>query len=223
MTLKDKADKYNMYESELKDFLLSDTKNVRFFKNHPLTGELDPVADRGIDEIMQKAGALPSSKGSAFMNEPESDTAESDSSKSDAKSEDSESVSEKIESDDDEKKDEDTIILGTPRAGMSMSLSQSEQELESESNESKSKSGQTRSRKKKPSPSVEVESEIDVVPNTVLRKFYAENFSVKPEKIFFMDDASVKEKVNEKYIVMERDEDYLFMKRTVSVISVKKD
>lgn len=210
MTLKDKADKYNMYESELKDFLLSDTKNVRFFKNHPLTGELDAAADRAIDEIMEKAGFLPSSKSSAFMNEPESETKEVSS------EEPSENGTEEPV-----RKQEDTEAVESDVPKSDVNVNPTGQE--SESNESQSKRAQTRSRKKKPNPVVEVESEIDVVPNMVLRKFYAENFSVKPEKIFFMDDASVKEKVDEKYIVMERDDDYLFMKRTASVISVKKD
>ena len=77
--------------------------------------------------------------------------------------------------------------------------------------------------KRKSAPTVEVQSEIDTIPSTVLRRFYAENFTIKPEKVFYMDDASVKEKVDERYIVVERESDYLFLKRTAAVISVSKE
>ena len=50
----------------------------------------------------------------------------------------------------------------------------------------------------------------------------AENMNVKPEKIFFMDDATVKEKVDEKYIFIERSDDYIVMKKGSAVLSVKK-
>lgn len=91
--------------------------------------------------------------------------------------------------------------------------------IESQATEEKPKAKRA---KKKGAPAGEVTSEIDNAPNTVLRKFYAENFNVKPEKIFLMDDASVKEKVDEKYIVLERESDFLFIKRTSAVVSIAK-
>ena len=92
--------------------------------------------------------------------------------------------------------------------------------MSTEQTEAKPKTKRT---KKKPAVTVEVESEIEAIPSVMLRKFYAENFSVKPEKIFYMDDATVKEKVDERYIVIERDNDFLFLKRTAAVISVPKE
>lgn len=61
------------------------------------------------------------------------------------------------------------------------------------------------------------------VPPSVLRKFYAENFTVKLDKIFFMDDESVKAKVDEKFVVLEREQDYIFLRRNTAIISVKKE
>ena len=92
-----------------------------------------------------------------------------------------------------------------------------------ESTEQTEAKPKTKRTKKKPAVTVEVESEIEAIPSVMLRKFYAENFSVKPEKIFYMDDATVKEKVDERYIVIERDNDFLFLKRTAAVISVPKE
>mgnify|MGYP000689105814 CR=1 FL=1 len=69
----------------------------------------------------------------------------------------------------------------------------------------------------------EIPSESNSVPSTILRKFYANNFTIKPEKIFFMDDDAVKEKIDEKYIVLVRENDYLFLKKNTSIISVAKD
>lgn len=194
MTLRETADRYGMQEDELKELLLTDDKNVRFFKNHPLTGELDTMASRAIIEILEKSGRLPSVQGSAF-DEP------------DEKKEDSAEEAETVTETSNVQENAD----GTTNT---------EPETNNELPRPKRASARP---KKKPAPVTEIESDIDAVPSMALRKFYAENFNVKPEKIFFMDDASVKEKIDEKYLVMERSDDYLFLKRTTGVLFMKKD
>lgn len=61
---------------------------------------------------------------------------------------------------------------------------------------------------------IEISSDIEKVPAVELRKFLADNFSIKPEKIFFLDDAGVREKIDEKYIVIARDDAFIFVKRS---------
>ena len=68
-----------------------------------------------------------------------------------------------------------------------------------------------------------INTDIKKTPAIILRKFFASNYNVKPEKIFFMDDKSVAEKINEKYIVLERKNDYIFIKRNTNIISIKKE
>jgi len=87
---------------------------------------------------------------------------------------------------------------------------------------SKDPKPKTRRKKTEPKDTLDIETDIDEVPGVILRKFYAENFSIKPEKIFYMDDEMVKETVGNKFIVIEKDESYLFIKRTAGVISVRK-
>lgn len=77
-------------------------------------------------------------------------------------------------------------------------------------------------KKRKTEEPVTIDSDIDEVPAIELRKFLAENFSVKPEKIFFMDDAGVKEKVDERYIVISRNDAFVFIRRTASMIALSK-
>lgn len=76
--------------------------------------------------------------------------------------------------------------------------------------------------KKKTEVMAELSSDIEHVPAVELRKFLANNFSVKPEKIFFMDDKGVMEKVNEKYIVIEKDDMYIFIKRSTPLVIISK-
>lgn len=61
---------------------------------------------------------------------------------------------------------------------------------------------------------IEISSDIEKVPAVELRKFLADNFSIKPEKIFYLDDAGVREKIDEKYIVIARDDAFIFVKRS---------
>lgn len=39
----------------------------------------------------------------------------------------------------------------------------------------------------------------------------------------YMNDDAVKEKIDEKYIILVRENDYLFLKKNTSIISVAKD
>lgn len=238
MTLGEKAEVYGMNAAELTDVLMSEPKNKRFFGSRDLSGDLDSVTSRAIDEIMAKhPDMLPSTKGSAFGEKEsvkESDTAVT--SKSDTEFEDnmqppvhstaplSESPVEDINAiDETEEPLDDTKSepADTTKSEKDAGAEPGTHLLEStEQTEAKPKAKRT---KKKPAVTVEVESEIEAIPSVMLRKFYAENFSVKPEKIFYMDDATVKEKVDERYIVIERDNDFLFLKRTAAVISVPKE
>lgn len=68
-----------------------------------------------------------------------------------------------------------------------------------------------------------ISSDIDKMSAGVLRLFMAENMNIKPEKIFFMDDAAVRAKVDEKYAFIEREDDYIAVKKGTAVISVKKE
>lgn len=68
-----------------------------------------------------------------------------------------------------------------------------------------------------------ISSDIDKMPAGVLRLFMAENMNIKPEKIFFMDDAAVRAKIDEKYAFIEREDDYIAVKKGTAVISVKKE
>jgi hypothetical protein len=80
-----------------------------------------------------------------------------------------------------------------------------------------------RERKKTQVETEDIPTDIDSVPPVVLRKFLANNFSVNPEKIFYLDDNGVREKINSKYTVLEREGDYLFIKKGTSILSVKKE
>lgn len=99
-------------------------------------------------------------------------------------------------------------------------------EIEDENEEDKSRTDESekpRTRKKrKADDPVTIGSDIDEVPAIELRKFLAENFSVKPEKIFFMDDTGVKEKIDERYIVISKNDAFVFIKRTASMIVLSK-
>lgn len=206
MTLYEKAEKYDMEPSELTAIIMAEPKNKRFFEQRNLAGNLDSVTERAIDEIMAKqpevlADANPSS-----------------------------GEKEKTEVDDFAQHIQSSIggsteVEKTKAKEFTQVESKDSKTENSENKEVKTepKAKPKRTRKTQKTPAVEVESEIDHIPSVTLRKFYAENFSVKPEKIFFMDDASVREKVDEKYIVIERDSDYLFLKRNTSVISMAKE
>lgn len=237
MTLGEKAEVYGMDAAELTDVLMSEPKNKRFFGSRDLSGDLDSVTSRAIDEIMAKhPDMLPSAKGSAFgekenVEEPdiaatsEVDTEFEDNMQppvhsttplSEPPVEDFNAIDETEEPSFDTKSEpsDATEPVTAKDAGVEPGTHLSE------TTEVKPKAKRT---KKKPAVTVEVESEIEAIPSVMLRKFYAENFSVKPEKIFYMDDATVKEKVDERYIVIERDNDFLFLKRTAAVISVPKE
>ena len=92
---------------------------------------------------------------------------------------------------------------------------------EDKSQTEESEKPRTRKKRKADDP-VTIDSDIDEVPAIELRKFLAENFSVKPEKIFFMDDTGVKEKIDERYIVISRNDAFVFIKRTASMIVLSK-
>lgn len=240
MTLGEKAEVYGMDTVELTDVLMSEPKNKRFFGSRDLSGDLDSVTSRAIDEIMAKhPDMLPSAKGSAFgekenVEEPDiAATSEADAEFEDNMQppvhsttplseppvEDINAIDETEEPLDDTKSEHANVT--EPVAAKDVGVEPGTHLLEStEQTEAKPKAKRT---KKKPAVTVEVESEIEAIPSVMLRKFYAENFSVKPEKIFYMDDATVKEKVDERYIVIERDNDFLFLKRTAAVISVPKE
>lgn len=206
MTLYEKAEKYDMEPSELTAIIMAEPKNKRFFEQRDLAGNLDSVTERAIDEIMAKQPEAP------------------------ADANPSSGEKEKTEVDDFAQHIQSSISNSTEveKAKTETSTQVELKESKTENSEDKgikteSKTKPKRTRKVQKTPAVEVESEIDHIPSVTLRKFYAENFSVKPEKIFFMDDASVREKVDEKYIVIERDSDYLFLKRNVFVISMAKE
>ena len=253
MTLGEKAEVYGMDAAELTDVLMSEPKNKRFFGSRDLSGDLDSVTSRAIDEIMAKhPDMLPSAKGSAFgekesVKEPDAkplqqygivfnedaDTAAT--SESDVKFEDNMQPPVQPTTPLSEPPVEDVNAIDETEEPLFDTKSEPSDATEpvtakdagvepgthlSETTEAKPKAKRT---KKKPAVIVEVESEIEAIPSVALRKFYAENFSVKPEKIFYMDDATVKEKVDERYIVIERDTDFLFLKRTAAVISVPKE
>ena len=54
MTLYEKAEKYDMESNELTAIIMAEPKNKRFFEQRDLTGNLDSVTERAIDEIMAK-------------------------------------------------------------------------------------------------------------------------------------------------------------------------
>lgn len=203
MTLSEKAEKYDMEPNELTAIIMAEPKNKRFFKQRDLTGNLDSVTERAIDEIMAKQPAAPA------------DTNPSSGEK------------EKTEVDDFAQHIQSSIGGSTEveetKTEESTQVEQKNEDPENKEVKAKPKEKPKRTRRAQKAPAVEVESEIDRISNVMLRKFYAENFSVKPEKIFFMDDASVREKVDEKYIVIERENDCLFLKRNASVISMAKE
>ena len=203
MTLYEKAEKYHMEPSELTSIIMAEPKNKRFFEQRDLTGNLDSVTERAIDEIMAKQPEAPA------------DTNPSSGEK------------EKTEVDDFAQHIQSSIGGSTEveetKTEESTQVEQKTEDPENKEVKAEPKAKPKRTRKAQKAPAVEVESEIDRISNVMLRKFYAENFSVKPEKIFFMDDASVREKVDEKYIVIERENDCLFLKRNASVISMAKE
>lgn len=203
MTLYEKAEKYHMEPSELTSIIMAEPKNKRFFEQRDLTGNLDSVTERAIDEIMAKQPEI------------SADTNPSSGEK------------EKTEVDDFAQHIQSSIGGSTEveeaKAEESTQVEQKNEDPENKEVKTEPKAKPKRTRKAQKAPAVEVESEIDRISNVMLRKFYAENFSVKPEKIFFMDDASVREKVDEKYIVIERENDCLFLKRNASVISMAKE
>lgn len=182
MTLYEKAEQYSKSVEELKDILMAEPKNKRFFEQKNLDGNLDFTCEKAIDEIMEKHlnafEPIDTEETKPFENNMESPVEE--------------------------------IKVNDPK----------EETVSSDSDSSGEKPKVKRAKKK--TPTTEVVSEIDTIPNIVLRRFYAENFNVKPEKIFYMVDASVKEKIDEKYIIIERESDYLFLKRTAAVISISK-
>lgn len=195
MTFFEKAKRYGKEPMELKEILTKDTRNKRFFEQHDLEGNLDSVCERAIDEIMQK-----------YMKQEPSEPPAPDLPAEEEIEKNTEPSQEIFED------YEQLDILEEPAL----------EEIEKVKSEDIPKR-KTRSKRKKSAPTTEIPSEIDSVPCTVLRRFYAENFSVKPEKIFFMDDDSVREKISEKYIVVEREADYLFLKRATTVVSVSKE
>ena len=203
MTLYEKAEKYNMEPNELTTIIMAEPKNKRFFEQRDLAGNLDAVTERAIDEIMARQPEVPADTNPSSREKEKTEVEE---------------FAQHIQSSIGDSTEVEESKIKEP--------TQVDQKAETpENNEIKTepKAKPKRTRKAQKAPAVEVESEIDRIPNVMLRKFYAENFSVKPEKIFFMDDASVREKVDEKYIVVERSNDYLFLKRNTSVISMAKE
>ena len=202
MTLYEKAEKYNMEPNELTAIIMAEPKNKKFFEQRDLAGNLDAVTERAIDEIMARQPEVPA------------DTNPSSREKEKTEVEFTQHIQSSIG---------DSTEVEESKMGEPTQVEQKAEAPENKEIKTEPKAKPKRTRKAQKAPAVEVESEIDRIPNVMLRKFYAENFSVKPEKIFFMDDASVREKVDEKYIVVERSNDYLFLKRNTSVISMAKE
>lgn len=92
--------------------------------------------------------------------------------------------------------------------------SSSNNSLDMDDVETEPAAGNTRKRKKKEQSQTELDTDIDEVPAVELRKFLAENFSVKPEKIFYLDDVGVRDKIDEKYAVIARSDKFFFIKRS---------
>ena len=216
MTLLDKAKQYDMDPGKLREIITAEPKNRHFFEQRDLSGYLDSVSERAIDEIMAKRKKeQDKSDESPAATQPATDN-----------------FSDKMNVPEDVPAPA-TKSIHLPTAPSSFDGEKTEESVPSaEQNEAMDEQKgpvaapeklKVKRTKRKSAPVVEVQSEIDTIPSTVLRRFYAENFTIKPEKVFYMDDASVKEKVDERYIVVERESDYLFLKRTAAVISVPKE
>lgn len=216
MTLLDKAKQYDMDPGKLREIITAEPKNRHFFEQRDLSGYLDSVSERAIDEIMAKRKKeQDKSDESPAATQPATDN-----------------FSDKMNVPEDVPAPA-TKSIHLPTAPSSFDGEKTEESVPSaEQNEAMDEQKgpvaapeklKIKRTKRKSAPVVEVQSEIDTIPSTVLRRFYAENFTIKPEKVFYMDDASVKEKVDERYIVVERESDYLFLKRTAAVISVPKE
>ena len=203
MTLYEKAKKYNMEPNELTSIIMAEPKNKRFFEQRDLAGNLDAVTERAIDEIMARQPEVPADTNPSSREKEKTEVDE---------------FAQHIQS-----SIGDSTEVEEPKIKEPTQVEQKAEVPENNEIKTEPKAKPKRTRKVQKAPAVEVESEIDCIPNMMLRKFYAENFSIKPEKIFFMDDASVREKVDEKYIVVERSNDYLFLKRNASVISMAKE
>lgn len=98
------------------------------------------------------------------------------------------------------------------------------QEDEPEKNEKNAAQRPKQKRKRKVATkfSVDIPSAIDRVPATDLRKFYAQNFAIKPEKIFYLDDESIRKNVNEKYFCLETQDRFVLFKKNTTMISIDK-
>lgn len=203
MTLYEKAEKYNMEPNELTAIIMAEPKNKKFFEQRDLAGNLDAVTERAIDEIMARQPEVPADTNPSSREKEKTEVDEF-----------TQHISSFISG---------STEVEEPKIKEPTQVEQKAEAPENKEIKTEPKAKPKRTRKAQKAPAVEVESEIDCIPNVMLRKFYAENFNVKPEKIFFMDDASVREKVDEKYIVIERENDCLFLKRNASVISMAKE
>ena len=203
MTLYEKAEKYDMEPNELTAIIMAEPKNKRFFEQRDLAGNLDAVTERAIDEIMARQPEVPADTNPSSREKEKTEVDE---------------FAQHIQS-----SIGNSAEVEEPKIKEPTQVEQKAEVPKNKEIKTEPKAKPKRTRKAQKAPAVEVESEIDRIPNVMLRKFYAENFSIKPEKVFFMDDASVREKVDEKYIVVERSNDYLFLKRNTSVISMAKE
>lgn len=84
------------------------------------------------------------------------------------------------------------------------------------------KTKQKRRRKTVAKPAVDIPSAIDRVPATDLRKFYAQNFTIKPEKIFYLDDETIRKNVKDKFFCLEMNDRFVFFKKNTIMISIDK-
>ena len=215
MTLLEKAQSYGMETDELMNILSDDPKNRRFFEHRNMTEKLDPVTERALVEIMSKQ---PTVSSIATKNDTVSKVTNSETMNQNTESIDDLDantafpVQNKNEKQDPMESEADVVKPDVNSGNHSM-----QNDNESETHK------KTKRVRRKTTLLAEIPSESNSVPSTILRKFYANNFTIKPEKIFFMDDDAVKEKIDEKYIVLVRENDYLFLKKNTSIISVAKD
>lgn len=226
MLIREIAKQYNMTEDEMK--ILISEKIMDDFVRENMTGdEASPKMVHAIEKLMameeEKKNIAQNDSTSAFIpplsDDPVDETADETSDPvqttpepvdSDTNSEASEPVTDVADESSsnashevlDENQDENTNdgddIMAAP------------EDLEEPDESEKPK---TRKRRKIED-QIEISSDIEKVPAVELRKFLADNFSIKPEKIFYLDDAGVREKIDEKYIVIARDDAFIFVKRS---------
>lgn len=210
MLISEIASKYNLTTEELYAALSEHEQNSsqlkKFLREHVKNGIADTVAQHAIVERLGKISeAIPVNINNA---EDEVELAAD-------QPIDSESSNEEIVIDDNN--------VGTKESSTeeekTVEISETEKVHTSKADQPVAKKRTKRKEKKV----VDFPSDIDKAPSRTLRVFYAENFPVKPEKIFYMDDETVKEYVDARYIVIEKDDSFVFLKKNANVVVVAKE